>query len=109
MERRDISGLPDEPIAAAARFYAAIAPTLSGAGDLALVFPAADHTHSAWRLAAIQSLARARVPGRVNGLSGGCPATVDAALAYLSNAPGLTGQYLVLDDSGAGAVLPPAP
>ena len=106
MERRDVSGLPDDPIAAAAAFYAAIVPSLPDAGDLVLVFPAADHTHAAWRLAAVQSLARSRVPGRVNALSGGSEAARKAALAYLAAAPGLTGQVLPLDDTGAGLVIP---
>ncbi|PKB25971.1 hypothetical protein B0I00_1179 [Novosphingobium kunmingense] len=109
MERRDVTGLPDDPVSAAAAFYAAIAPTLAGSDDVTLVFEAADHTHSAWRLAAVQSLARARVPGRVNALSGGSEAARVAAIAYLAKAPGLTGQYLPLDDSGAGAVIPVAP
>ena len=108
MERRDVTGLPDDPIAAAAAFYAAVVPTLSGTGDLVLVFPPADHTHTAWRLAAVQSLARARVPGRVNAVSGGSAAAVGAAIAYLAAAPGLTGQVLPLDDTGAGPVIPSA-
>lgn len=109
MERRDVTGLPDDPIAAAAAFYAAVVPTLSGSGDLVLVFPPADHTHTAWRLGTVQSLARARVPGRVNAVGGGSAAAVDAAIAYLAGAPGLTGQYLPLDDSGAGPVVSSAP
>ncbi|MFM5885080.1 MAG: Rossmann fold domain-containing protein [Novosphingobium sp.] len=109
MERLDVTGLPDDPLAAAAQFYSKVMPGIGGEGDLALVFPAADHTHRAWRLAAVEGLARARVPGRINALSGGSPATVAAAVAYLAAAPGVTGQYLPLDDSGAGGVIPSAP
>lgn len=107
MRRRDVTGLPDDPLVAAAQFYARIVPDdLGGIDDLTLVFPAADHTHSAWRLAAIQSLARARVPGRINAVAGGSEAARNAAVAYLGAAPGLTGQYLPLDDTGAGPVIP---
>lgn len=110
MHRLDLTGLPDDPIAAAATFYAEIdrfLPRQAGE-DLALIFPSADHIHSAWRLAVIQSLARARVPGRVNGVASASEAAIGAALAFLATAPGLTGQYLPLDDSGAGAVIPSA-
>lgn len=108
MRRRDVTGLPDDPLAAAAQFYARIVPDLGGDDDLTLVLPAADHTHTAWRLAAVQSLARARVPGRINAVAGGSEAARDAAIAYLGAASGLTGQYLPLDDTGAGPVIPSA-
>ncbi len=106
MELRELPALPPEPIAAAAHFYASIAPTLLGTGDLTLIFPPADHTHRAWRLAAVQSLARLRVPGRVNAMSGGDDAARTAALSFLAQALGVTGQLLLLDDSGAGTVIP---
>ncbi|MBS0480618.1 MAG: hypothetical protein JSR96_00395 [Proteobacteria bacterium] len=106
MERLEIASLPDDPLAAAEAFYASILPGAGGETDLVLIFPSADHTHTAWRLAAIQGLARARIPGRVNAVAGGSAAAVTAALAYLGAAPGLTGQYLPLDDAGAGPVIP---
>ncbi|MFC0590507.1 Rossmann fold domain-containing protein [Novosphingobium aquiterrae] len=109
MDRLDITGLPEDPLAAAAHFYSKVMPGIGAEGDLTLVFPAADHTHRAWRLAAIEGLARARVPGRINAVSGGNSATIAAALAYLAAAPGVTGQYLPLDDSGAGGVIPSSP
>ena len=34
------------------------------------------------------------------------PAAIASALAYIANAPGLTGQCLALDDTGAGGVIP---
>lgn len=34
-----VEGLPDDPLAAAARFHAEVVPTLPGAGDVLLVFP----------------------------------------------------------------------
>jgi len=71
-----------------------------------LIFPPADHTHRAWRLAAVQELAREAAPLRVNAVASDDPAAIESALAYIENAPGLTGQYLALDDTGAGAVIP---
>ena len=105
-----IEGLPDEPLAAAAAFHAEWLPRaqalLAGkGGDLTLLFEAADHAHRGWRVAAIQGLAREYAPYRVNGVAGGGDAAVSAAADYLARAEGLTGQYLPLDDVGAGAVL----
>ena len=73
--------------------------------DLVLIFPPADHTHRAWRLAVVQGLAREHAPARVNALAGGNTATVAAALAYLASADGVTGQCIPLADLGAGPVV----
>ena len=74
-----------------------------------MVFAPADHTHRAWRLAVVQGLARELAPRRVNALASRDEAAIAASLAYLESAEGLTGQYLPLDDAGAGpVVLPPA-
>ena len=101
-----IEGLPGAPLAAAAFFHAEWLPRFTAErGDLVLIFPPADHTHRAWRLAAVQGLARAAVPHRVNALVGGDAAAIDAARAYLAAAPGVTGQVLPLDGAGAGAVI----
>ena len=70
-----------------------------------IIFAPADHTHRAWRLAAVQGLARALAPRRVNALASDSEAAITAALAYLEGAAGLTGQYLPLDDAGAGLVV----
>ena len=83
-------------------------PPCPVAEPLMLIFEAADHTHTGWRLAAIQSLARERAPQRVNGIGGGSAAATSAALAYLAAAAGVTGQYLPLADAGAGLVIPSA-
>jgi hypothetical protein len=80
-------------------------PSPEGEGLLVLVFPPADHTHSAWRLAAVESLAREQAPRRVNAVASADEAAIAAALAYLVKAEGVTGQYLPLDSAGAGAVL----
>jgi hypothetical protein len=92
-----VSALPDAPLDAAAAFYRDYLPRCQdAASDLAIVLPPADHTHRAWRLAAIQELARAAAPLRVNAVSGEGEAAIDEALNYLDAAPGVTGQVLVL-------------
>ena len=141
----DISGLPDDPSAAAVMFYErwlayagpprdgeVAARSADGGGwrpdatslddasphhhpadgppprageDLVLIFPSADYTHTAWRLAAVQNLARGAAPARVNAVSGGSAQARAAALAYLGAAEGVTGQVLQLDDAGAGPVV----
>ena len=103
-----VEGLPEEAVAAAAAFYAgfaARAAALTGQGDMALVFAPADHTHRAWRLAAVQGLARVAAPYRVNAVESDDAEAVAQALAYLQAAPGITGQMLRLDSQGAGVVL----
>ena len=105
-----VAGLPDAPSAAANAFYQQIGALLASPSrgeNLTLMFEAADHTHTGWRLAAIQSLAREQAPQRVNAIAGGHAAAVAAALAYLDAADGVTGQYLPLDDRGAGFVIQP--
>lgn len=104
-----VEGLPDGTLEAAAQFHAAVLPqaraALTRGEDLVLVFPAADYTHKGWRLAVVQQLARDAAPLRVNALSGGDEPAITAAMAYLADAPGVTGQLLTLDGNGAGEVL----
>ena len=69
--------------------------------DLLLVFPPTDQSHRAWRLAAVQGLARELAPLRVNALESADEAAISAIEAYLATAPGVTGQYLPLDAAGA--------
>ena len=99
-----VTGLPAGALAAAAEFYANITPPRAGE-DLLLVFPPADHTHQAWRLAAVQQLARDLAPRRVNAVASQSEAAIASAATYLASAPGLTGQVLALDDAGAGPVI----
>lgn len=107
MECVRIAGLPDDPLEAAAEFHARHVPELRATTeDLLVAFPAADHTHRGWRLAAVQMIARAKAPLRINAVSGGSEEAIAAAAEYLARAPGLTGQLISLDDFGAGAVLP---
>lgn len=62
-----------------------------------VLFPVADHTHRAWRLAAIQQLAREAAPTRVNGVVGEDFDATDEIVSWLANAPGVTGQLLAVD------------
>jgi hypothetical protein len=104
-----VGALPEAPLDAAAQFHAEILPrareALRESGSLVLVFASADHTHTGWRRAAVQELARAHAPGRVNALTGGDDDAIAAAADYLARAPGVTGQLLPLDGTGAGAML----
>jgi hypothetical protein len=105
-----VEDLPAAPLAASATFHARELPRLIAAmaqnrDPLMLVFAPADHTHRAWRLAAVQSLARARAPRRVNAVASDDAAAIAAAARYLDDADGVTGQYLPLDGHGAGEVV----
>ena len=103
MQTIRVGQLPPEPLDAARAFHAQI-PTPT-AENLTLIFAPADHTHRAWRAAAIQSLARQSAPARVNAIASDHEPAIASAIAYLSAAPGVTGQLLELDGTGAGEVL----
>jgi len=64
--------------------------------DLVLVFPPAPYDHRGWRLAAVQDLARALAPRRVNGVAGDDERAIEQAVAWLAEAPGVTGQLLAV-------------
>jgi hypothetical protein len=104
-----VEALPGDALAAAARFHAEVLPKalaeLKRGETLTLVFAPADHTHRAWRLAAVQGLAREFAPVRVNALAAADERAIAATLAYLETAQGVTGQLLRLDGNGAGEVL----
>ena len=104
-----VGALPDEPLAAAAQFHTDVLPraldALRQGGDLVLVFPPADHTHRDWRLGVVRGLARQFAPVRVNALAGDDEAALAAGAAYLAHAPGVTGQLLPVDGTGAGPML----
>ena len=92
-----VEQLPEAPLDAANEFYGVwLNRARSHDEDLVLLFPPADHTHRAWRLAAVQDLARAAAPSRVNGIVGGDEKAIAAALAWLERAPGITGQLLAV-------------
>ena len=96
----DAQGLPDSPLDAAAEFYARIAPVVREAmarsQELAIMFDPADHTHTAWRLSAVQGLAREAAPCRVNGVVGqrSNPEGTAEALQFVHDNPAITGQLL---------------
>lgn len=94
-------GLPAEPLDAAALFHDRFVPAardaLKQGEDLAVLFQSADHTHTVWRLAAIQELAREAAPLRVNAIAGGDEVSVAETARYLDSAPGVTGQILTVD------------
>jgi hypothetical protein len=98
-----VGPLPEAAGAAATRFYAALPQDLTE--HLVIVFPPADHSHRAWRLAAVQGLAREHAPLRVNAIAGDSERVISTALAFLAQAPGVTGQYLTLDSAGTGTVI----
>lgn len=105
-----VEGLPAEPLAAAAHFYAVVLPGIVAAHeDLVVVFPPADYTHRGWRLAAVQQMARDHAPLRINALASDDERAIAATLAYLATAEGVTGQYLPLDGNGAEAYLSSVP
>ncbi len=99
-----IDDLPVAPGEAAARYYdrwAGEALRLALAPDtelLVVLFGAGDYTHAEWRRVAVAALARQIAPRRVCALAGGGDAARADALAFLSRAPGVTGQYLELAD-----------
>lgn len=101
-----ITGLPDTPLDAAAVFHGDWLPRIRPLLDpprsdecLTLVFTPADHSHRGWRLAAVQELARAYAPRRVNAVVSDDEQGLSAALALLEPCQGITGQLLALDPS----------
>jgi hypothetical protein len=104
-----VGSLPEEPLAAAAKFHADVLPRvvemLQQAADVVLVFDPADHTHRDWRLGVVRGLARQHAPVRVNAIAGEDEAGIAAAAEYLARAPGVTGQLLPIDGTGAAPVV----
>ena len=98
-------GAPAAPLDAAAAFHAADLPRaralLAGGHDLAIRFPRADHRHRAWRLAVVQELAREAAPGRVNGVEGHDDPATAATIAWLADAPAITGQLFAVDGNSS--------
>lgn len=100
-----VGPLPDGALDAAARFHADVLPRAMALlpdpahseSGLALIFPSAPHDHRAWRIAAVQGLAREAAPGRVNAIVGEDEAAIADTLAFLENAPGVTGQLLAVE------------
>jgi len=102
-----IEGLPPSALDAAAAFHAGYLPQaralLGGEVEaLALVFPEASRDHAGWRRAAVADLARAAAPKRVNAIAGEDPAAIEETLAWLAQAPGVTGQLLPVNSAQTG-------
>ena len=99
-----VEGLAESPLDASATFHAEWLPrartAVAGGTDLALVFAPAGHPHQAWRVAAVQELAREAAPQRVNALSGEDDQRVEAMLDWLAGAAAITGQVLLVDAPG---------
>jgi len=93
-----VGALPEGALEAAAEFHARVLPLIppQNGEDLVVIFPPAPYDHRGWRLAAVQDLARAAAPARVNAIAGNDEAAIAEALAYLEGAPGVTGQLLAV-------------
>lgn len=105
MQQLEIGALPEGSLDAATAFMAShleAARALLAAPEttaLAIVLPPAARDHRDWRLALARDLAREAAPRRVNIVSGHLGETrTTAALRFLADAPGVTGQYLVCDE-----------
>ena len=96
--------LPEGAIDAAGAFMAfhlEAARALLAQSDctaLAIIMPPAGHEHRDWRLALARDLAREAAPARVNVVAGAPGAALTEVLRFLSDAPGVTGHYLVCHD-----------
>ena len=99
-----IAELPQAPLDAAMVFHA---EHLSDACDvleddeaqlLIVQLPPAGKDHDDWRRALARDLARKYAPKRVNVISAAADETAEPLLAYLVDAPGVSGQYLPSDD-----------
>ncbi len=105
-----VGPLPEGALDAAAVFHSEILPKAraelaSGPDHLVLIFDPADQEHRGWRLAVVQDLAREYAPLRVNALVSDDETAIAAAAEYCADAPGFTGQLLVLDGKGVGGLL----
>lgn len=100
--RMAICDLPDAPLAAAAAFHGehvtGLLDAAKSARVLTITFPPAEHAHRGWRLAAVQALARAAAPARVNAIVGADDDAIAEAARWLEQAPGVTGHMLSLAD-----------
>ncbi len=99
-----LAALPDSALAAAAHIYTDILPRFPALfvqhDVLVLQLPAAPADHDDWRRSVARDIARAHAPARFNIIGGGDAEAVQASLAYLAGAAGVTGQYLKLHPAG---------
>jgi len=101
-----VGGLPPAPLDAAAAFHrhwlCRARTLLAQQQDVALLFAPAPHPHQAWRLAAVQELAREAAPLRVNAVAGEAGPESEELLAWLAEARAITGQVLLAAGNPAG-------
>jgi len=104
MRQIEVGLLPSGALDAATAFMAfdleaARAALADGqATALAIILPPAGDDHRDWRLALARDLAREAAPKRVNVIAGTPGEAREQTLHFLSDAPGVTGQYLVCHD-----------
>ncbi len=100
MRQLEVSLLPDAALDAAGAFMAFHLPSArailaeADCTALAIILPPAAYDHRDWRLALARDLAREVAPKRVNIVAGTPGDAREQALRFLSDAPGVTGQYL---------------
>ncbi len=96
-----VTALPESALSAAEAYFADHLATSRAKLDdsettsLVVLLPLAPTDHDDWRRALARDLARAAAPKRVNVVAASDPDIARRALAYLRDAPGVTGQYLV--------------
>ena len=101
MRQLEVGLLPEAAIDAATAFMAfhlEAARALLAQPEttaLAIILPPAPYDHGDWRRALALDLAREAAPKRVNVVAGVAGQARDATLRFLSDAPGVTGQYLL--------------
>lgn len=99
-----VGDLPESGIEASAAFLSAyLAQVRTALADdnvtaLAISMPPAPSSHDDWRTALARDLARKYAPKRVNIAGGPQGRQMEETLAYLGNAPGVTGQYCPLHE-----------
>lgn len=67
-------------------------------GSLVILLPPAPFDHADWRRGLARDLARAHAPKRANVVAAPDAELARETLAYLRDAPGVTGQYLVIHE-----------
>lgn len=101
MRELAVDDLPEGALDAAGAFMASHLATVRAAvaeadcTAVAIVLPPATYDHRDWRQTLARDLAREATPVRVNVVAGSTGAALEATLHFLSDAQGLTGQYLV--------------
>ncbi|MFM7404077.1 MAG: Rossmann fold domain-containing protein [Erythrobacter sp.] len=101
MRQIEVGPLPDSALDAVTAFTAShLKPARVLLAEpettaLTIILPPAAYDHRDWRLALARDLAREAALKRVNVIAGLPGDARDATLQFLSDAPGVTGQYLV--------------